>query len=79
MAAARGLMLGGLIADLDAGRDGRSLASMCRLEALAFASKRTAPPSDAGRLTTDGSRQLGGEECTIGPAPDLHRQDEDKS
>jgi predicted DNA-binding ribbon-helix-helix protein len=35
LARARGLSLAGLVASLDAGREGRSLASACRLAALA--------------------------------------------
>lgn len=37
MAEARGQSLAGLMADLDAGRAGRPLASACRVAALAFA------------------------------------------
>ncbi len=37
MAAARGLTVAGVVADIDAGRAGRPLASACRIAALAFA------------------------------------------
>jgi predicted DNA-binding ribbon-helix-helix protein len=37
MAAARGLSLAGLVAEIDGGRDARPLASACRLAALAHA------------------------------------------
>jgi predicted DNA-binding ribbon-helix-helix protein len=36
-AAARGLSLAAMVAEVDAGRDGRPLASACRLAALRFA------------------------------------------
>ncbi|HSV02193.1 MAG TPA: ribbon-helix-helix domain-containing protein [Phenylobacterium sp.] len=40
MAKARGVSLAGLIAEVDAARVGRGLASACRLAVLGYASKR---------------------------------------
>lgn len=43
LAEARGLSLPGLIAAIDASREGRPLASACRLAALAFAAAQPPP------------------------------------
>jgi len=41
LAAARGLSLAAMVAGIDSGRDDRSLASACRLAALAFVGGKT--------------------------------------
>lgn len=44
MAAARGLSLAALVVQIDETRQGRPLASACRVAALAFASALSPPP-----------------------------------
>lgn len=44
LARARSLSLAGLVAEIDAGRGARPLASACRVAALDFASQRSAQP-----------------------------------